>query len=425
MKNNKTSKMMIYISEDGQAKLQVTMEDDTVWLTQEQMTELFDKSRSTINEHIQNIYEEKELILEQTMKKFGNAEFSKKPTNYYNLDVIISVGYRVKSLQGTKFRIWATQRLKEYIVKGFAMDDERLKQGGGRSRYFQELLQRIRDIRSSERNFYQKVTDIYATSVDYRADNELTKKFFATVQNKMHYAVHGQTAAEMISSRANSKKPLMGLTNFKGEYITVQDVKIAKNYLSEDELKQLNLIVSLYLDFAELQATNERLMKMTDWITKLDDFLRLSEKNILKNAGKVSAEQAEQSAMTEYEKYKKAQDKMYISDFDRATNKYLHADNQQEENKIKINEQDLQFIYGKDYDFFVTKILTNCFCNYCQEKEPTSTIINYDIFLNHHNDIFLHGFCAKCGNKIGRYMETGTVGEYLPRIEKVQMKYVK
>jgi len=233
------SKIIIYNSKDGEAKLDVRLENETVWLSQKQMAELFDKAKSTINEHIQNVYKEKELILNETMRKFGNSEFSTKPTNYYNLDVIISVGYRVKSLHGTQFRVWATKRLKEYIIKGFAMDDERLKQGGKWARYFEELLQRIRDIRSSERNFYQKVTDIYATSIDYKKDEKMTKNFFATVQNKIHYAIHGQTAAEMIAKRVDSKKPLMGLTNFKGDYITADDIIVAKNYLSETELKKL------------------------------------------------------------------------------------------------------------------------------------------------------------------------------------------
>jgi hypothetical protein len=232
--------------------------------------------------------------------------------------VIISVGYRVKSFRGTQFRIWATQRLKEYIIKGFTLDDERLKQGGDRARYFHELLQRIRDIRSSERNFYQKVTDIYATSIDYQPDNKLTKEFFAKVQNKMHYAVHGHTAAEIIVERADSTKPLMGLTSFKGNYVTAQDVKIAKNYLTEAELNQLNLIVTLYLDFAELQATNGRLMKMADWIEKLDQFLKLSEKKLLTHAGCVSAGEAALKAELEFEKYRKEQDKNFISDFDRS-----------------------------------------------------------------------------------------------------------
>ena len=211
---------------------------------------------------------------------------------HYGLDVIISVGYRVKSQRGTQFRIWATQRLKEYIIKGFTLDDERLKQGGQKARYFQELLQRVRDIRSSERNFYQKITDIYATSIDYRKDDKITKEFFATVQNKMHYAIHGHTAAEIIAKRADQKKPFMGLTSFKDNYITTQDIKIAKNYLTENELKQLNLIVSMYLDFAELQATNGRLMKMVDWITKLDEFLKLSERKLLHNTGRISSEEA-------------------------------------------------------------------------------------------------------------------------------------
>ncbi len=227
MSTKQTSQIIIYQAKDGQTKLDVRLEDETVWLTQDQMADLYGKSKSTINEHIKNVYEEKELEEEPTMRKFGISEFSTKPTNFYNLDVIISVGYRVKSVQGTQFRIWATQRIKEYIVKGFALDDERLKQGGQKARYFQELLQRIRDIRSSERNFYQKVTDIYATSIDYRSDDAMTKTFFATVQNKMHFAVHGQTAAEMIVSRADSSKPSMGLVNFKGNYITRQDIKIA------------------------------------------------------------------------------------------------------------------------------------------------------------------------------------------------------
>ena len=260
------SKIIIYTAQDGTTKLQVQLEDETVWLTQDQMSMLFGKAKSTINEHIKNVYAEDELSEADTMRKFGNSEFSTKPTNYYNLDVIISIGFRVKSKQGTKFRQWATKRIHEYIVKGFTMDAGRLKQEGARSRYFEELLQRIRDIRSSERNFYQKVTDIYATSIDYKKDEKLTSEFFATVQNKMHYAIHGKTAAEMIDERVDADKPFLGLTNFKSNYITTRDIGIAKNYLSQEELKQLNLIVSMYLDFAELQATNGRLMKMQDWI---------------------------------------------------------------------------------------------------------------------------------------------------------------
>ncbi|GBE05976.1 hypothetical protein BMS3Abin10_01617 [bacterium BMS3Abin10] len=320
------SEIIIYTAPDGTTKLQVQLEDETVWLTQDQMAMLFGKAKSTINEHIKNIYAEEELEEGQTLKKFGISEFQQKAPNYYNLDVIISVGYRVKSKQGTKFRQWATKRIHEYIVKGFTMDDDRLKQEGARSRYFEELLQRIRDIRSSERNFYQKVTDIYTTSIDYKKDDNLTEEFFATVQNKMHYAIHGQTAAEMINERVDADKPFLGLTNFKGKYITTRDIGIAKNYLSEDELKQLNLIVSMYLDFAELQATNGRLMKMNDWIQKLDDFLRISEKELLTNAGNVSHQKAIEKAKIEYDKYRNAEDKKYISDFDREMKKLLKKD---------------------------------------------------------------------------------------------------
>ena len=325
MINKKTNnnKIIIYNSADGQTNLDVTLDGETVWLTQDQMAELFGKAKSTINEHIQNVYNQKELILDKTMRKFGISEFSTKPTNCYNLDMIISVGYRVNSLRGTQFRIWATQKLKEYIIKGFTMDDERLKQGGGKARYFAELLQRIRDIRSSERNFYQKVTDIYATSIDYKKDGEITQKFFATVQNKIHYAVHGKTAAEMIVERANSKKPLMGLTNFRRDYITTNDITVAKNYLSELELKKLNLIVSLFLDFAELQAVEEQPMKMVDWIIKLDEFLKVSKKKILDDVGKMSHEQAIEKANAEFLKYRKEEDKNYVSDFDREVEKIL------------------------------------------------------------------------------------------------------
>lgn len=325
-KTPEISKIAIYETEDGQTKLQVKIEGETVWLTQDQMAELFEKGRTTITEHIQNTFKEGELDEKAVCREFRRTGTDGKEytVKHYNLDVIISVGYRVKSLRGTQFRIWATQRLKEYIVKGFTLDDERLKQGGQKARYFQELLQRIRDIRSSERNFYQKVTDIYATSIDYRKDDKLTEEFFATVQNKIHYAVHGHTAAEIILKRADSRKPLMGLTSFKGNYITAQDTKVAKNYLSEDELKQLNLIVSLYLDFAELQATRGRLMKMKDWIAKLDEFLKLSERKLLIDAGSVSAEEAAQKAEEEFAKFRKERSKNYISDFDKAVKKLIH-----------------------------------------------------------------------------------------------------
>ena len=323
------SKIILYSSDDGQIRVDVRFQGETAWLSQQLMAELFQTTKQNISLHVKNIYEEGELAPEASVKEFltvqkeGSRQVRRK-VEYYNLDMIISVGYRIKSKVATRFRIWATQRLKEYIIKGFTLDDERLKAGGGRARYFEELLQRIRDIRSSERNFYQKVTDIYATSIDYRADDKLTKEFFATVQNKMHYAVHGHTAAEIIKKRADSHKPLMGLTSFKGNYITAYDTVIAKNYLSESELKQLNLIVSLYLDFAELQATNSRPMKMKDWIDKLDEFLKISEKELLTHAGRVSAQQAEDKARQEFDKYRKQRGKNYISDFDREVKKLIH-----------------------------------------------------------------------------------------------------
>ncbi len=335
------SEIIIYEAPDGTTKLQVQLEDETVWLTQEQMAQLFGKGRTTITEHIGNIFKENELNEKEVCRNFRHTtkhgaikgKTQSKEVKYYDLNVIISVGYRVKSKQGTKFRQWATKRIHEYIVKGFTLDDDRLKQEGARSRYFEELLQRIRDIRSSERNFYQKVTDIYATSIDYKNDDELTKEFFATVQNKMHFAIHGKTAAEMINERVDAKKPFLGLTNFKGKYITTRDIGVAKNYLSEDELKQLNLIVSMYLDFAELQATTGRLMKMQDWIRKLDDFLKVSEKELLTNAGKVSHKNAIKKAKVEYEKYRKAEDKKYISDFDREMKKLLKSEDKNKKNK--------------------------------------------------------------------------------------------
>lgn len=319
------SNLVLYTSPDGQVKLDVFLKDETVWLTQKKMADLFGVEIHTINYHIKEIFESGELKEDSVIRKIRITAADDKSylTNYYNLDMIISVGYRVNSRQATQFRIWATQVLREYIIKGFTLDDERLKQGGGRARYFEELLQRIRDIRSSERNFYQKVTDIYATSIDYRTDDKWTRDFFAAVQNKMHFAVHGATAAEIIHQRADSKKPMMGLTSFKGKYITAQDTTIAKNYLSESELKQLNLIVTLYLDFAELQASSGRLMKMKDWIEKLDEFLKLSERRLLRHAGRVSAQQAEDKARQEFEKYKKVSDKNYVSDFDREVKKLI------------------------------------------------------------------------------------------------------
>lgn len=317
--DNQKSEIVIYQTEDGQAKVNVFFQDETVWLTQKLMAELFEVGVPTINEHLKNVFSTRELEENSVIRNFRITARDGKEyeTKHYNLDAIIALGYRVNSRRATQFRIWATGRLRDYIIKGFALDDERMKQGGERARYFEELLQRVRDIRSSERNFYQKVTDIYATSIDYRKDDKLTQKFFAAVQNKMHYAVHGRTAAEIINERANSQKPFMGLAGFKGKYVTAQDVRIAKNYLSEKELKQLNLIVSLYLDFAELQATNERPMRMKEWAEKLDEFLKLSEKKLLSGAGKISAAKAAVRAEAEFAKYKHGQDKKYISDFDR------------------------------------------------------------------------------------------------------------
>jgi hypothetical protein len=295
--------IIIYQTQDGQTKIETKLENETVWLSQEQMSELFQKSRSTINEHIKNIYRENELEESTSMKKFGNSEFAKKPTNYYNLDVIISVGYRVKSLQGTKFRQWATARLNEYIVKGFTMNDELLKNVGG-GNYFKELLARIRDIRSSEKVFYRMVLDIYATSIDYDPKSDTSILFFKTIQNKMHWATHGHTASELIYQRVDSQKTDMGLTVFKGVHPTKEEVKIAKNYLDENELNILNRMVMAYLEIAELQALNQTPMYMKDWIERLDDFLKMTGKDILTNAGTVSHEKAIQKAKEEYDLYK-------------------------------------------------------------------------------------------------------------------------
>ncbi len=299
---NKTN-IIIYQTQDGKTKIETKLENETVWLSQEQMSELFQKSRSTINEHIKNIYRENELEESASMKKFGNSEFAKKPTNYYNLDVIISVGYRVKSLQGTKFRQWATARLNEYIVKGFTMNDELLKNAGG-GNYFKELLARIRDIRSSEKVFYRMVLDIYATSIDYDPTAESSILFFKTVQNKMHWATHGNTASELIYQRVDSQKPNMGLRVFKGIHPTKQEAQIAKNYLDEDELNILNRMVMAYLEIAELQALNQTPMYMKDWIDRLDDFLKMTGKDILTNTGTISHEKTIQKAKDEYGLYK-------------------------------------------------------------------------------------------------------------------------
>jgi len=297
------SNILIYQSEDGQTKIQTHLEDETVWLTIEQMSELFQKSRSTINEHILNIYKEEELEKEASLRKIGNSDFSTKPTNFYNLDMIISVGYRVKSPQGVKFRQWATARLKEYIVKGFTMNDELLKDAGGGS-YFEELLSRIRDIRSSEKVFWRKVLDIYATSIDYDAKAQTSTLFFQTIQNKMHWAAHGNTAAEIVYQRADSSKKNMGVLSFKGTKPLKKEVEVAKNYLNEDELNILNRMVTAYLEVAEIQAMNQTPMYMKDWIERIDDFLKMTGKDILTHAGTISHNQAIKKATIEYEKYK-------------------------------------------------------------------------------------------------------------------------
>ena len=304
---------------DGASQLQVRLDGNTVWLTQKLIAELYDVTVPTVNEHLAGIYGERELSEEGTIRKFrivqreGTRDVSRN-VEHYSLDAILAVGYRVRSARGTAFRQWATARLSELLVKGFTMDDERLKEGRTLStNYFDELLARIRDIRSSERMFYQKITDIYATSIDYDPSAEASTLFFQTVQNKMHWAAHGQTAAEVIVSRASAAKSHMGLTNWKNSPsgpVRKPDVAIAKNYLTEDELKALNLIVSAYLDFAELQALNRKPMTMGGWISKLDDFLKLSERDILTHAGKVSHETARLKAEAEFEIFRDAQDKL-------------------------------------------------------------------------------------------------------------------
>ncbi len=296
------SEILLYQTEDGQTKIDVRLEEETVWLSQAQMSELFQKERSVITKHIKNIFEEGELQKESNVQIL-HISGSDRPVKFYNLDVIISVGYRVKSHQGTKFRQWATLRLKEYIVKGFTMNDDLLKQAGG-GNYFDELLARIRDIRSSEKVFWRKVLDIYATSIDYNPSLEMSVIFFKTVQNKMHWAAHGHTAAEIIYKRVDSEKPNLGLSSFKGKKPTKQETEIAKNYLAENELNILNRVVTAYLELAELQALNQEPMYMKDWIEQLDTFLKMTRKDILNHAGTISHKQALGKAHTEYQKFK-------------------------------------------------------------------------------------------------------------------------
>jgi len=300
--------ILLYQTEDGRSRVEVRLEQDTVWLTQAQMVELFQSTKQNISLHIRNIFAEGELQSGATVKEYLTVQQEgsrsvKRKLEYYNLDVIISVGYRVKSLRGVQFRIWATQRLRDYLIKGFAMDDERLKQVGG-GNYFEELLSRIRDIRASEKLFWRKILDIYSTSIDYDPRAEASQQFFSVVQNKMHWAAHGHTAAEIIAERANAREPNMGLTSWSVAKLRLTDAEIAKNYLTDAELDTLNRIVVIYLDFAELQALNRRPMYMRDWIGKLDEFLRISDREILTGAGKISHEQALEKARCEYEKYR-------------------------------------------------------------------------------------------------------------------------
>jgi hypothetical protein len=314
------NKIIIFKTDDKKISVDVRFDEETVWLSLDQMAELFERDKSTISRHIKNVYEEGELEESATVADFATVQNEgvrkvERRIAYYNLDVIISVGYRVKSLRGTQFRQWATKRLNEYIRKGFALDDERLKNGGGR--YFRELLQRVRDIRSSERNLYQQVTDIYATSIDYNPKAAMTREFFATVQNKMHYAAHKHTAAEIVYDRVDSEKPMVGMTNFKGNYITKTDVSVAKNYLTEKELTVLNLLVSQFLDFAELQALEEHAMTMEDWVVELDRQLLNNRREVLKDKGEISHKCAVEKAEKEFEKYRAREMKQLESDFDR------------------------------------------------------------------------------------------------------------
>ena len=314
----KDNQIILYKTEDGVTKIDVRLENETVWLSQMQMAELFQTTKQNISLHVNNIFKEGELEENQVVKDFLTTASDGKNyhTKFYNLDVIISVGYRVKSLRGTQFRIWANNVLKEYMIKGFAMNDDLLKLSGGGD-YFKELLDRIKDIRSSERVFYRQILDIYATSIDYDKNAETSILFFKTVQNKMHFAVTKRTAPEIIYLRADSTKPFMGLTTFSGSKPKKTEIGIAKNYLTEQELKELNAITSAYLDFAELQALRRKTMTMKDWVLKLDDFLRMSESEVLDNAGKISHEMAIEKANGEYAKYRElSQDELSIVEKD-------------------------------------------------------------------------------------------------------------
>lgn len=334
--NNSFTEFLLYTTPNGKVKVEIFLRDENIWLTQAKIAELFGTERSVVTKHLQNIFQEGELDKNLTCAKIAQVQNEgqrqvSRDIEFYNLDAIVSVGYRVNSAQATQFRIWATERLKEYIIKGFTMDDERLKNPNtifGHD-YFEEQLARIRNIRASERRMYQKITDIYAQcSVDYNPNEGITKLFFATVQNKLHFAITGQTAAEIISDRVDSKKPNIGLTSWKNSpkgAIRETDIVIAKNYLQEKELDLLNRIVTMYLDYAEMQAKRGILMKMKDWVEKLDSFLKFNEEEILQDNGKISHEVAEALALGEYEKYRIDQDRNYISDFDREVKKLIEA----------------------------------------------------------------------------------------------------
>ncbi len=328
-KSPQNQTFLIYQDDNGIARVNVRFEGEDVWLPVELIMELFDASQQDVSYHIKQIYAEGELNPERTHKKFllvrqEGTRSVRRNISHYNLDMIIAVGYRVKSQVATRFRQWATAHLHEFIQKGFTLDDDRLK--GNRSRYFRELLQRIRDIRSSERNLYQQVTDIFATSIDYDSQSDLTRSFFSTVQNKLHYAAHRHTAAEVIYERVDAEKPMVGMTNFRGNYITKEDVQIAKNYLTEQELTYLNLLVSQYLDFAEVQALQQKPMRMSEWIEKLDDLMRLSGRQLLVGKGTISHEQAKQKAVAEFEKYRQLEMQQYESDYDRAIKALIQKD---------------------------------------------------------------------------------------------------
>ena len=332
--SQKENKLILYKDDEGKLSVNTLFADEDVWLTQAQLVEIYQTTQENISMHISNIYADGELDKDGTYKKFllvrqeGKRQV-RRNIDHYNLDVIIALGYKVQSPIAVRFRRWATQRLHEYIQKGFTMDDERLKQGG--NRYFKELLQRIRDIRSSERNFYQQVTDIYATSTDYDPRANLTNQFCATGQNKMHYAVHEHTAAELIYERVDNEKPFVGMTNFKGNYVTRDDVKIAKNYLTELELQRLNLLTSQFLDYAEFQALEQNPMTMADWIAALDDQILRLRKNILEGSGTVSHQEAIEKAEREFEIYREREMRMLESDFDKAVKALLENNDNQKE----------------------------------------------------------------------------------------------